>query len=76
MLCVSAQPVLKKPSAQEASESAASAPAGTAIIAANAPNGAKKNDGGICQDPTVMGVWLVRSAFIKVNGRDKIPVRN
>jgi hypothetical protein len=73
MLSLSAHPVLRKPIKQDAKEKAASVPAGTAIIAAKAPNGVKRN-GGMVQDPTIPGVQTVRNTFVNVNRSACAPI--
>ena len=73
MLSLSAHPVLRKPIKQEAREKAASVPAGTAIIAAKAPKGVKRN-GGMVQDPMTLDVRIVRNIFVNVNRSARAPI--
>ena len=58
---------------QEVRERAASALAGTAIIAARAPKGVKRN-GDIGQDPMVLAARIVRNAFVNVNNPARAPM--
>jgi hypothetical protein len=73
MLCLNAHPVLRKPRKQDAKENAASVLAGTAIIAAKAPKGVKRN-GDIGQDPMVLAARIVRNAFVNVNNPACAPI--
>ena len=73
MLSLSAHPVLRKPIKQDARENAASVLAGTAIIAAKAPKGVKRN-GDIGQDPMVLAARIVRNAFVNVNNPARAPM--
>ena len=65
--------MLRKPMKQEVREKAASVLAGTAIIAAKAPKGVKRN-GDIGQDPMVLAARIVRNAFVNVNRPARAPM--